>query len=195
VIGIVSLGRLILPSRRTLGALAAVVVAVIVGVTATGTLAATGVSASAGTVYRQTAQASEGALLTSGEITFMRNEVASIVPEGQRVLGDPWDGSALTGVLGGREPVFPHVEGRWDAERRMLAMGLHTIDDNPAVCEALDALRVRYVMYAPSATVSSGASGDSFAAIHAAVDAGLFTRVATDGESKLLRIDQCGPLE
>lgn len=194
-IGIISLGRLIVPARRALGAAAAVVVAILVAVTSTGTLAATGVTESAGAVFRQPVQSSDGAVLTSAEMTFMRNQVRSIVPDDQRVLGDPWDGSALTGLLADREAVFPHVAGEWDAKRRVLASVLQTVGDNPAVCAALDDLRVRYVMYSSTDAPASGAVGDDFSGIHSAVEAGLFPRVATDGESALYRIDQCGELD
>ncbi|WP_119697089.1 DUF6541 family protein [Microbacterium halotolerans] len=193
-IGIVTLGRLIVPARRAFGAGAAVVAAVIVGVTSTGTLAATGVSEAAGVVFRQPVQASDWAVVSSAQMTFMRDQVSAIVPEDQRVLGDPWDGSALAGVFAGREPVFPHVLGRWDDTRLTLAYSLPSIDETSEVCTALDELRVRYVLYTPGSFGGGDAEGDLFLGLHAAVEAGLFTEVATDGESSLYRIDQCGDL-
>lgn len=193
-IGIVTLGRLIVPTRRALGAGAAVVTAVIVGVASTGTLAGTGVSEAAGAVFRQPVQASDGVVVSSAQMTFMRDQVSAIVPDDQRVLGDPWDGSALAGVFAGREPVFPHVSGRWDDVRLTLAYSLPSIDESPEACTALDELRVRYVLHTPGSFGGGDSEDDLFLGLHAAVEASLFTEVATDGESFLYRIDQCGDL-
>ncbi|RCS61823.1 DUF6541 family protein [Microbacterium sp. JB110] len=193
-IGIVALGRLIVPARRAFGAGAAIVTAVIVGVTSTGTLAATGVSEAAGAVFRQPVQASDRAIVSSAQMTFMRHQVSAVVPENQRVLGDPWDGAALTGVFAGREPVFPHLRGRWDDARLTLAYSLPSIDESSEVCAALDELRVRHVLYTPGSFGGGDPDSDLYLGVHAAVDAGLFTEVATDDESSLYRIDQCGDL-
>ncbi|WP_125132621.1 DUF6541 family protein [Microbacterium sp. 10M-3C3] len=144
-------------------------------------------------VFRLPSTAASTEVVSAAQIEFLRAS-ASWIPPDQRVLGDPWDGSALSLVYGGREPVFPHVNGQWDAQRAILATRLDGIGDDPAVCAALDALRVRFVVYAPHEFGGGDPSGNKFAAIHAAVQAGLFTTVATDGDSSLLRIDQCGPL-
>jgi hypothetical protein len=90
--------------------------------------------------------------------------------------------------------VFPHVNGLWDTDRALLALHLQDIDTDPAVCAALDRLRVRYVLYDPHEFGGGDPSGNHFAGVHAAVEAGLFTPVASDGGSTLFRIEQCGPL-
>ncbi len=57
------------------------------------------------------AKADGGRLRDARQAAFLER-VGDIVPAGERVLGDPWDGSTLVWLYGGREPVFPHVNGR-----------------------------------------------------------------------------------
>lgn len=152
-----------------------------------------GVSAAVGTIFRMPDTAATSEVVSRAQIEFFR-EAARVVPEGQRVLGDPWDGSALSQVFGGREPVFPHVNGQWDPARVTVAWSLPDIETDPAVCAALDELRVRYVLYNPHSFGGGDPSGNHFPGPHAAVEADLFTPILTDGDSTLYRIDQCGPL-
>ena len=177
-------------SRRRL----AVTGAWIVTITSAVSLAFSGMSSSIGAVFHLPETAARSAVVSRTQIAFFA-ALDETIPAGQRVLGDPWDGSAWTLVFGEREPVFPHVNGQWDADRQTLAWRLAEIDTDPEVCAALDRLRVRYVTYAPHVFGGGDPSGNHFPGPHAAVDAGLFTLVATDGDARLYRIDQCGDLD
>lgn len=154
-------------------------------------LAATGISSSVGTAFRLPAAQAGTAVVSAEQIAFFR-ELGEHVPEGQRVLGDPWDGSAWTQLFGQREPVFPHVNGQWDPDRLVLAQRLQDIAADPAVCDALRRLDVRYVVYSAHELGGGDPAGNLFPGPHRAVDAGLFTRVAAAGETVLYRIDECG---
>lgn len=158
-----------------------------------GVMLVSGVTSSIGTVFRLPDSHASTEVVSRAQIEFMGG-LGEIVPEDQRILGDPWDGSAWTQLFAGREPVFPHVNGQWDAARLTLAYGLDLIETDPAVCAALDELRVRHVLYNPHEFGGGDPSGNHFPAPHRAVQAGLFAEVAGDGESVLYRIDQCGPL-
>lgn len=165
----------------------------LVAVTAAAGLALGGLSSSAGFVFRLPERAAQSEVLSQAQADFLAR-VGEIVPAGQRLLGDPWDGSALSLVYAGREPVFPHVNGQWDPQRALIASSLPEIAVDPAVCAALDDLRVRYVFYNPHEFGGGDPAGNLFAGVHAAVEQGLFEEVATDGDSTLYRIPQCGPL-
>ncbi|GLJ61139.1 hypothetical protein GCM10017576_12680 [Microbacterium barkeri] len=180
-------------SRRALPRLAAPLALAVAVVSAAG-LALTGTTSAIAAVFAMPDERAQWEVVSQKQIDFMDHEVAEEVPASERVLGDPWDGSALTQLYAGREPVFPHVNGQWDPLRQTLAWGLMDIDSDPAVCRALDALRVRHVLYNPHEFGGGDPAGNHFPGPHAAVEAGLFTEVATDGESTLYRIDRCGPL-
>lgn len=197
--GILAVARGVVPARRTEAAsrpvaIAAALTSGVIAITSTGTLAATGVTESVASVFHQPGERAEWEVVSTKQVTFMRDVLPAEVPADQRLLGDPWDGSALTQLYGGREPVFPHVNGQWDPARQELAWRLQEIETNPAVCAALDELRVRYVLYDPHEFGGGDPAGNHFPGPHTAVQAGLFTRVATDGDTALYRIDQCGEL-
>jgi hypothetical protein len=172
----------------------AVVLAWIVCAASAVTMATTGVSAAVGVVFELPEDAAGRQVISRSQIEFF-GELGSIIPDGQRVLGDPWDGSAWTLVFGDVEPVFPHVNGQWDADRATVAWRLADIDDDPAVCAALDALRVRYVVYDPHEFGGGDPSGNHFPGPRQALDAGRLTLVASEGSTRLYRIDQCGELD
>lgn len=171
----------------------AVVLAWLVAGVSAAVLALSGVSASVSAVFRLPETEAGTAIVSRAQIDFL-GHLGEYVPAGERVLGDPWDGSALSLLFGAREPVFPHVNGQWDADRRILAFGLQDIATDPAVCEALDRLHVRYVLYSRHELAGGDPAGNLFPAVHRAAEAGMFPLVATDGETSLYRIDQCGPL-
>ncbi|MFG6502788.1 DUF6541 family protein [Microbacterium sp. P05] len=162
--------------------------------TAVVTLVLTGATGAIATVFHLPPARAQTEIVSQAQIDFMAR-LGDVVPADQRVLGDPWDGSAWTQLFGDREPVFPHVNGQWDAARLTLAYGLDTIETDPAVCAALDELRVRYVLYSPHEFAGGDPAGNHFPAPHRAVEAGLFTEVASDGDSILYRIDQCAPMQ
>ncbi len=191
-LGILTAARWASRSRRAFVAAAAALSVAVAGIAAAGLAWAS--MPTFGYVFRLPDRAASSEVISRAQIDFMRDVVAAVVPPDQRLLGDPWDGSALSQVYAGREPVFPHVNGQWDPQRGVIAWHLPDIDKDPAVCAALDALRVRYVLYHPHEFGGGDPSGNHFLGVHAAVQQGLFTAVATDGDSTLYRIDQCGPL-
>ncbi|MEN2738041.1 DUF6541 family protein [Microbacterium sp. X-17] len=190
--GILVTARLLRRTRRTPWILAGIL-SWAAAVTSALVLALTGVTSATASVFALPARAASSEVVSQAQIDFMR-QLPTLVPAGQRILGDPWDGSGLTLLFGDREPVFPHVNGLWDADRALIALHLQDIDTDPAVCAALDRLRVRYVFYNPHEFGGGDPSGNHFAGVHTAVQDGLFTPVSTDGDSTLYRIDQCGPL-
>ncbi len=157
------------------------------------TLVLSGMSGAVASVFRMPDTAAESEVVSLSQIDFFAR-LGDTVPAGQLVLGDPWDGSAWTLVFGDREPVFPHVNGQWDADRVTLAWHLAEIETDPEVCAALDRLRVRYVTFSPHAFGGGDPAGNHFPGPHAAVEAGLLTLVETDGDTRLYRIDRCGDL-
>lgn len=188
-LGVLTAARVLRKPRAVrIGAIAAAWICV-----GTAVPAFAGVASTTSYVFRLPERAASSEVVSQAQIDFM-GEIAQTVPADQLLLGDPWDGSALSGLYADREPVFPHVNGQWDPARQVIAWSLPLIDSDPAVCEALDSLRVRYVLYHPHEFGGGDPAGNHFVGVHRAVEAGLFTQVTTDGDSTLYRIDQCGPL-
>lgn len=149
-----------------------------------------GMSASIASIFLMPDDSAGDRYVSRAQTEFIA-EVDDIVPQGQLILGDPWDGSAWAWVYGSHEPVFPHVNGQWDEDRLTLAWRLDAIEDDPAVCEALGRLDVEYVLYSSHDLGDGDPAGNHFPAPHRAVEAGLFELVAESGESSLYRIPQC----
>lgn len=115
----------------------------------------------------------------------------TLVPEGERVVGSPWDGAALSGALGGREPVFPHLVGAWDGDRTTVATSLAAVATSPGVCAALGRLRVTHVLVGPGTFWADDPRRADYAGLAVAGHEG-FVEVARAGEASLWRITACG---
>ncbi len=129
------------------------------------------------------------AMLTPAERAFV-GSIGAVVPAGERVAGNPWDGAALSGPLARREAVFPHLVGQWGADRELLATSLSTGVQDPGVCAALHRLRVRYVLVGPPAFWSGDARRTRYAGLTVAGHPG-FAEVGGAGRVSLWRIDAC----
>lgn len=114
----------------------------------------------------------------------------TLVPEGERVVGSPWDGAALSGALGGREPVFPHLVGAWDGDRSTVAASLAAVATTPGVCAALGRLRVTHVLVGPGTFWADDPRRAGYAGLAVAGHQG-FVEVARAGEASLWRVTAC----
>ena len=113
------------------------------------------------------------------------------VPAGERVAGNPWDGSSLSWAIGMREPLFPHLTGDWGADRELVARRLDQVATDPAVCEALDRLDTNYLMHSEDLLWGGDPQAEVFAPMSAAAGAPGFEEVARSGTSVLYRITAC----
>ncbi len=129
------------------------------------------------------------AMLTPAERAFV-GSIGAVVPAGERVAGNPWDGAALSGPLARREAVFPHLVGQWGADRELLASSLSTAAADPGMCAALQRLRVRYVLVGPPSFWSGDPRRDRYAGLTVAGHPG-FAEVGAAGRVSLWRIDTC----
>lgn len=117
--------------------------------------------------------------------------VADLVPPGERVVGSPWDGAALTGPLGGREAVFPHLVGAWGEDRDLLATSLAAAGDRPDVCAALDRLHVTHVLVGPATFWADDPRRERYTGLQVAGREG-FVEVARAGDASLWHVAACG---
>jgi hypothetical protein len=113
------------------------------------------------------------------------------VPEGERVAGNPWDGSSLAWAIGEREPLFPHLTGRWDHDRRVVAKRLDQVTTDPEVCRSLDRLDAHYLMHSEDLLWDGDPQAEYFEAMTDAAGTPGFEEVARSGTSVLYRITAC----
>jgi hypothetical protein len=135
-------------------------------------------------------QATDQEILSADDRDLLE-QLPSHVPEGERVAGNPWDGASLSWALGEREPLFPHLTGNWDADRRLVAQELDQAASDPAVCQALDRLDTNYLVHSPDLLWGGSPEAAFFDPITAAAGAPGFEEVARSGESVLYRITAC----
>jgi hypothetical protein len=113
------------------------------------------------------------------------------VPAGERVAGNPWDGASLAWAIGDREPLFPHLIGGWDRDRRIVAERLDRVSEDPAVCDALERLDTHYLVHSEDLLWGGNRQAEYFGPMTAAADAPGFEEVARAGTSVLFRITAC----
>lgn len=70
------------------------------------------------------------------------------VPAGVEVAGNPWNGSGLVYALTGHMTPFPHMVSKFavDPDRAVVAARLNAAATDPAVCPAVRALHLGYVL-------------------------------------------------
>jgi hypothetical protein len=118
-------------------------------------------------------------------------QLPEYVPAGERVAGNPWDGTSLAWAIGHREPLFPHLNGNWGRDRDIIARNLHQVASEPEVCAALDRLDTHYLFHSEDLLWGGNAQAKFFAPMSAAPEAPGFTEVARSGTSVLYRITAC----
>ncbi|WP_449283260.1 DUF6541 family protein [Leucobacter sp.] len=82
-------------------------------------------------------------LLSDDELRLLER-LDDVVPEGERILNNPLNGSALGYALADRDVVFPHAGGRYDQRGYELVDSI--VDDPARACELADALDVGFVL-------------------------------------------------
>ncbi len=147
--------------------------------------------AAIGSDYAVTSRADSPVLLDRDDYHLL-DKLDTVVPVGEKIIGNPWNGAALTWAVSQREPVFPHLTGVWDPDRLMVQNYLGTASINPAVCTALARLDVHYLYYSPSELWGGNdPQAKAFAALQAAATAPGFTPVLRAGSAVLYRITAC----
>jgi hypothetical protein len=134
----------------------------------------------------------DNGMIDSDELDLLK-EIPEVVPRGSIIAGNPWNGAALTWSVSGREALFPHLGGVWDSDRLVVAAGLDRAGTDPAVCEALDRLRVHYLYYSP--TMLWGGNDPQavgYESMDKAAGGPGLTEVLRSGTARLYRIDSCG---
>jgi hypothetical protein len=113
------------------------------------------------------------------------------VPEGTSVAGNPWNGSALAGAIGGVPVLYPHLQGDWGADRDAVAADLDEAATSPSVCAAARRLHVGFVVDGSVTFWPGDRRQAAYAGLSVAGRPG-FERVDSGGRLTLYRITACG---
>jgi hypothetical protein len=123
------------------------------------------------------------------------DRVDDVVPAGTAVAGNPWNGSALVYALADRPTPFPHMTSRLDPPRQEVAAHLRDAATDPAVCPAVRALHLGYVLDFGTYYLWGGDPGGRdkvFPGLDGLAAAPGFTLADSQGDARLYRITACG---
>lgn len=177
------------PAPRTVIAVVTAATLVLGLVTWTGP-ALSGVSGAIGDVFALPETQKQGRLIDADEMALLE-QVGRFVPEGQVIVGNPWNGSALAWALGGRRTLFPHLGGYWTHDGKQLKYHLDKWESNPNVCAAVRRLNVRWVITDPGRLSGDPRAANRFGAIDRVVTTGGVQLVASSGSTRLWRLTAC----
>jgi hypothetical protein len=137
-------------------------------------------------------QEKKGRLVDTDQLTLILR-LQDDVPEGELIVGNPWNGSPLSWAIGGREALFPHLTGVWSADASIIANKLDYALTDPAVCEAVNRLGVKYVLDDTDFLWGGPPEADYYFGIsRAASNSNVLTEVDREGSSALYVITACG---
>ncbi len=107
------------------------------------------------------------------------------------MAGNPFDGAAESGAIGGRQPLFPHLVGRWDPDRVLLAAALDEAAGRPDVCAAVRRLHVTHVLTGEARFWGEDGRRAQYGGLDVRGAPG-FEPVAREGGMTLWRVTACG---
>ncbi|MBW1638356.1 hypothetical protein G3H63_04575 [Microbacterium resistens] len=129
-------------------------------------------------------------LVGPGEIAFMQR-VAGVVPDGQIVANNPYDGSAELYAFAGVPVLIPHLNYTYAEDDLLLMADLVHAPSRPDVCAALERTGVRWVIQL-GRVVGGFPEAERYPGIGTVTGGPGFEEVLADGERRLFRITACG---
>ena len=168
----------------------------LVVLTVVGILVATGVqlgpsmeraSASARAAYRLDASSP---LLTRDDRDLL-DRAAKEIPVGSVVAGDPWTGTALVWALADRRALVPHIYTAVSPDAMVIMKSLRDATPGSAVCRAIRAERVSYVLDFGSDGVFGKVNPRQYPGVHHLASSSAVTLVDSQGTAALYRVTAC----
>ena len=127
-------------------------------------------------------------LLTPDELGLIRM-LPGLVGEDDTVAVDPSTGAALAYSLAGTSTTIKHIFYHDTPDLEVVDKKLRLAGKDPQVCEAVDNLGIRYVLYFPGRTLHNRRPFSGFVNLPTA---GGFELVAQYGRAALYRVTACG---
>ncbi|MDQ4118221.1 MAG: hypothetical protein M3235_14855, partial [Actinomycetota bacterium] len=133
-------------------------------------------------------------LLEPGQREFLQR-VAQQIPPDAVVAANPWTGNSLLYALTGREVLFPHLNGNWTPEQRLVAEHMRDAPFDPNVCAAVAATRTSYVITGPVTFWPWNGGTRQYFGLDFPPGALGFDLLDDDGRNKLYRITACDTID
>ncbi len=131
-------------------------------------------------------------IMSSDELALYK-ELPSLVPAGEVIADNPWDGSAWAYFVSGRRVLFPAILTGIGADNGLLAAKLNQAASDPEVCAAANRLHVRYAINSDELIYLPGNPANQLFQGIAGLDrAPGFELVAKVGANRLYRLTACG---
>lgn len=143
-----------------------------------------------GSVFALDRSVKHGRLLDEDQVALL-SRVGRTVPAGQVIVDDPWNGSTLAWAIGGRETLFPHFGGYWGTRRKLIARHLDEAATDPAVCRAVRALDLHWLVSDRQRLAGFHHEQSAFDGIRRAADGPGVQLVDSQGSAALYRITAC----
>lgn len=133
-------------------------------------------------------------LLEPGQREFLERVGREVSPDSV-VAENPWTGNSLLYPLTGHEVLFPHLNGNWTPEQRLIADRLRDAAFDPAVCAAVTANRVDYVITGPVTFWEWNGGTRQYPGIDNVAGVPGFELVDDDGHNQLWRVTACDTVD
>jgi len=130
------------------------------------------------------------ALLLSADEAAVLERLDEHVPEGEVIAGNPYTGAGLAYAYSGRDVLMPHILMDISEEMAEVNDGLRDAATDPAVCAAIDALDVGYVLDFGSREVHGG--DNALPGLTDLASSPAVRLVDQQGDAKLFEVIACG---
>ncbi len=127
-------------------------------------------------------------LVSTDELALIKRLPAE-VPKDAVMVGNPWNGSSLAYAFADRKLVQLHILSAVPQGAVPLLNGPVPFKDDPAVCPAVESLKIEYILDFGHREVHGRDNG--YKGLDALIAAGMTTLEDSQGDAKLYRLDLC----
>lgn len=119
------------------------------------------------------------------------NEIPKIVPKGDTIVNNPWDGSAYIYALADRHLTSYHFEFQTSPKYAAILSDLKDARTNPEVCREVNQYKAHWYVHLENQGNFGPSEQKNYAGLVAAIDTDVLTPVYSSGPMTLYRISAC----
>ena len=119
------------------------------------------------------------------------NEIPKIVPKGDTIVNNPWDGSAYIYALADRHLTSYHFEFQTSPKYEAILKDLKDARTNPEVCRVVNEYNAHWYVHLENQGNFGPSEQQNYDGLVAAIDTDVLTPVYSSGPMTLYRISAC----